>query len=1206
MVLGTTFQRYIVLLTAFLLFGSALYSQFTVTPVAFPGGSTLDISGYPTLKAQVRTTYKGQPVVLGANTVYLLETNVALVPESVTHVGNGVHLVVWKSIRFGEGLGARLIASYEGITASTPFSATFNKSKGGTVVVRDSMSRNIRGYIDFGSVAPGASDTLKLKVVATDAALDATGKHERPIVIESVTTTRPEVKALWKGSFGSGPLPATVISPLEYRIDLVCEPTTTKPLSDVLTITFEGGLRTTVIILANPPAYPRRTVLNVVYPNGGELVTPCQTINLRWAGMTPGFQAHAEYTVDNGKSWTYIDSTMDSSLQWEVPNTISSAVRIRVYQKFEAAFSQWLATPHEPALAAAFNANGRYLAAAFGNGDIVEYDAADGKKVGEYRAPSGTPPVSALCYVGAGRDILSLHSRAGSSGGTITKFNSGTSQPALTMTVDSDIQPLTIRTTSDGSVGYVLPRFASRIPSFNPANLESGIPIKLSATAASVGMTGSTLTVAFLDGSVVRYSAMTGAEEQRAQTGIAEALGPYASLVTATTDGRLVAMAGPQLVAGLNVPKSQMTYVYDMQQDALVRILHRQGSNVVNFGFSPSGSFLNMGFEFNPQLVVLDLQSNSALPPSGSSAGHSNKLSDIAFSPNGSSIVSASIDSTNNLLRRRVSVPETDASDTTFSIVPIQYAAEHVTLSPMYIGTSTDTLIQRAVCNTGTVPIIYTSVRTTLGKWLHVKNVRLPDTLNPGECLDLLINAAVADTGLLTDTVVLEACGARVQVPVRVNVADRNFEMLLANGDFGDLCVGSSKILRLAVLRNIDPVSVVINNVFVQGGLNAQYRIAEAIVDSVLPPGGTLVVAVEFVPRQLGLDTGIVIIRYAGQDVVRRFVKVTGRGSGALLDLSHTDLPFIPEIPVRSITVTNNNTNKVTIDSVSIVSGEPFSIVTPMPVELQPGQTTGIDVRYLGGTTSGNAYLQFYVQPCGAQNKVGLRLYSGSAVISSARITSDPRNDTLSIPVIAQINEQQLYAGQRFFEGKLRLHPRLFLARTITSDVGEVSIVSQEVTDQWRTIHFRIDGDFTGTAEIARLHGYAGMAEVDSCLIDFIPADGFGSAIPVTFKSGALIIQHPDPVRRIIRTGGQPVAAVVFPQPAGGHATVAVHTVSPVHVSVRLVGSDGNHIADVASNIMINRDAEIPISLAGVVPGLYAVEVQSAQEILRIPFVVVQ
>lgn len=132
------------------------------------------------------------------------------------------------------------------------------------------------------------------------------------------------------------------------------------------------------------------------------------------------------------------------------------------------------------------------------------------------------------------------------------------------------------------------------------------------------------------------------------------------------------------------------------------------------------------------------------------------------------------------------------------------------------------------------------------------------------------------------------------------------------------------------------------------------------------------------------------------------------------------------------------------------------------------------------------------------------------------------------------------------------------------------------------------------------------MAEVDSCLIDFIPADGFGSAIPVTFKSGALIIQHPDPVRRIIRTGGQPVAAVVFPQPAGGHATVAVHTVSPVHVSVRLVGSDGNHIADVASNIMINRDAEIPISLAGVVPGLYAVEVQSAQEILRIPFVVVQ
>ena len=55
--------------------------------------------------------------------------------------------------------------------------------------------------------------------------------------------------------------------------------------------------------------------------------------------------------------------------------------------------------------------------------------------------------------------------------------------------------------------------------------------------------------------------------------------------------------------------------------------------------------------------MVYDLVNARVLPPQGSAEGHSNALTDLAFSPDGSTLVSTSEDSTNNVLLRRVTSP---------------------------------------------------------------------------------------------------------------------------------------------------------------------------------------------------------------------------------------------------------------------------------------------------------------------------------------------------------------------------------------------------------------------------------------------------------------------------------------------------------------------------------------------------------------------
>ncbi len=1195
---------FLILFFVLVMSAAPVAAQLTMQQVAFPAGSPIDVTGYPNVRLQVRILDSGTPVQLQKPAFSILETNIAYDPSAVTYSGNGIHVIEWTVNRFGF-FQCAVVASHNGYTASTTASANVGKVKGANVVVQDSTGRLLPRFYDAGVVEAGETDTLKFRIVATEAALAGDPQQERPILLESVTTTRPEFQVIWKGSYGSGALPTNIISPLSYRVDVVCKPTSNEPLFDVLTVTFEGGMRTTCMLIANAPTYPRRTILELRTPNGGENLAPCQEVPIRWVGMLPGFKAHLEVSTNDGRTWEYIDSTADSSYSWRVPATYSDSVRIRVYQKFESSGSIWLHGPKAPVTNIAYSADGRYLAAAYTNGLIQEWDVVSATKANSYQVEGmGSSRIRALTYVGTTRSIVASISRPTSKGGTLQRFDPGTTTVVATASIPNDLAVADVASNASGTSLYLLPEFASRIPVFNPQTLTEKQAIQLPGTAASAALNGNSLAASLLNGEVITFNSETGVETDRSQTGLAEALGPFANKMATSVTGRLVALAGQSLVGLANGPKEQRTFVYDMQEDRVVKILYREGSDVVNLGFSPSDAFLGFGFGFNPQFVVYDLARGTTLPPTGSSAGHQNELSDIAFGPDAATVATSSTDSTYNLLLRRVSIPETDMSDAVFSIAPVDLSITPIALAPRLVATRTDSTIDANVCNTGRVLAIITSARALGGSWLSVIAPTGVDTVAPGECLTLKLQVFARDTGLLTDTIELVACGVRFLVPVQMYIADRNVQVVTTVEDFGDLCVGSSRKQSFVLVRNDDAIPLHITNVYVEGGLGADFRVATPDTDTILAPGATLDIEIEFTPRKLGLDTGVVIIRYEHLESVKRTMIVTGRGSGADLQLSHTTLPFIPEIPLRTVTITNHSNNDVQITAADVTSGQPFIIRTPLPQTLAPNQSMELTIEYLGGAVAADAQVALTATPCAAQTNIGFTLYSGSTTITAPSVVADPRSDTTSIPIYASITEAVPYKGVRSFTGTLRVDPRLYLAHSISSAVGQASIVSQDVVEGWRHIVFTVEGNFEGVHELVRLVGYAGMAETDSSVLSFDSATaGFGASVTMAYESGMLRIEHPDPTRRIVQKAQFTVAGIVpMPVQTHGHAMLNVTEATPL--TIRILDAQGVVVASTHTNAPVGpMEQQLPVS--ALVPGAYVVEYAGTTTTVRTPLVVI-
>ena len=1192
------------------------HAQMTMTPATIPGvGSHVDYSAYPQLRVRFRATRAGQPVTLSAKDVFVLEVNRYIRIDSLTQEAPGLYTARYSTSSFGEAETSSMYGISNGDvgTITVPLSG-FTATRGASVILLDSTFRRVPYFIDYGDVAVGTEKLIKLNVKAMGSTKDARGV-ERNVRIDTIKSASSNFRVVWKGTYGTKPPPTTIEPGGDYRLDLICSPKTSGAISDVLTVVYEGGSTFNVMVFANTPSYQPIPVLRVLTPNGGENVTPCQQVPIRWKGAIQGFYAHVEFSPDNGKTWNLIDSTTDSSIVWTVPNTYTSNARIRVYQKQGASGARWLRGERSPATNLTFSADGRYLAVSYESGLILEYDVVTGSVANTFVTEGAVAPVtkiSRLTYLGSTRNIAAVLDRAAPQRDQLQIFNAGGATPIARADIDMP-NVIEVGSSTTGDRVLVVGAPAGRVRCYDAATLTEDQSIILSAPSSAATFADGVLTVALIDGDIVRYNTTTRTELSRYRTNLARNAGPAPYTVASTSTAGLVVIGG---AANLgpggsadpgkgNGPMEQRTLIYDTKQDALIRVAYREGLNTVGLTFNQSETFLTMGFEGQPQIRQYDIVNRQIAGPILGMPGHSNILRDIEYGPDGSTLASCSRDQVDNVLLRRIISPEEDRSDTTFRIVPLDMQIREISVGRHYIGTRVDTIISATICNTGVVPAVFTYGTLFRNNWLTLLDPIENDTVLPGACLGLRFRAFPLDTGRLVDTLEIQACETRFRIPFFITSVDRALTLSGDETDFGEVCVADTGRRSIAIVRNDDPIPVVIDGITMRKGTQTQFRIRGITPGTTLAPGATQQIELLFTPRRLGNDTDDVVISYAGQTNATRRIRVYGYGAGADIAISHPTLAFIPEVTERTVTLGNRSANAVTLNAASLPNGAPFVLLTPLPLTIPSGDSVQLRIQYTGGAIRQTDRMDFAFVPCASSVGIRLAAYTGSALVRAPRVSADPRG-SVAIELRASLGENVTYNGLRPFEGTLIVNPRLFLAQAIESPAGSADIISQEVVNDQRLIRFRITGNFQRDTVLARLIGPAGLAEIDSSVLAFdTTAAAFGSAVAVRYESGLLKIDNPDPTRRILHPS--PFVRVrVLPNPIVDRATLELIADEHMTLDVVVTTTQGDVVQREIVTVPSAGTYHMQLTTQSLGAGVYNVVVRSAGHTTTTRMVVVR
>lgn len=1206
----------IVLVCILLLGGLDVAAQLTMMPVSIPGvGSHVDYANYPQLRVRFRVMRGGQPATITVQDVLVLEVNRYIRIDSLTQEAPGIFTARYATSSFGEASTSTMFAISNGDVGSLTVPLTgFTSNRGATVVVLDSTFRRVPYFLDYGDVAVGEEKLIKLNVKAMSSTKDDRG-NERNVRIDTIRTASSNFRVVWKGTYGTKPPPTSIEPGGDYRFDLICTPKTGGAISDVLTVVYEGGSTFNVMLFANTPTYSATPVLRLLSPNGGENLTPCQKIPIRWKGAIPGFPVQVEYSSNNGKTWNFIDSTLDSTIIWTVPDTYTSDARLRVYQKQGASGARWLRGERSAATNLTFSADGRYLAVSYRSGLILEYDVVSGAVLKTYVAEGAVAPVtkiSRLTYLGSTRNIAAILDRDAPQRDQIQIFTNASATPVNRADVDMP-NVIEIGSNVAGDRVIVVGTPAGRVRQYDASTLVEDQPIVLSAPSSAAKFADGILTIAQIDGDVVRYSTTSLAELSRYRTNLARNAGPAPYTVASTSSAGLVVIGG---AANLgpggsadpgrgNGPMEQRTLIYDTKQDALIRVAYREGLNTVGLTFNQSETYLTMGFEGQPQIRQYDIVNRQIAGPILGMPGHSNLLRDIEYGPDGSTLASCSDDLVDNVLLRRIIAPEEDRSDTTFRILPLAMEIRDISVGRHYIGTSVDTIITATICNSGVVPAVFTFGTLLTNDWLTLVDPIVNDTVVPGGCLALRFRAVPLDTGRLVDTLEIQACEARFRIPFFITSVDRSLSTSGDGADFGDVCVADTARRTITLVRNDDPIPVVIDGITMRKGTQTQFRIRGVTPGTTLEPGASQQIELLFVPRRLGRDTDEVVITYAGQVSVTRTIRVFGYGAGADIAVSHPTLAFIPEVAERTVTLGNRSSNPVTLNAATVAAGAPFVVLTTLPLTIPPGDSVQLRVQYTGGTIGPTDRITFDFVPCASSVDLRLARYVGNAVVSAPRVTADPRK-SVAVDIRATLGENVFYNGLRPFEGAITVNPRLFIARSIESPAGTAEIVSQDIVDDQRVIRFRINGNFMRDTILATLIGVAGLAEIDFSVFMFdTTASGFGSAVAVRYESGMLRVRGPDPTRRVLHP--KPfIRARILPNPVVDRATLELESDEDLAVDIVITSIHGDAVYREHAALPSAGTFRVDLATQGLGAGVYTVLVRSQDQITTTHMVIVR
>lgn len=1189
-----------------------LYCQLSVElkPNAVGSYETVNAEAIPLLTAKIRVAYQGQYVGLQPENILILENNRISKPYQISADADNWNLVKWYTSAPGP-----VMPNY------VTFFINYANNNGGItgLYLRQDMPllsfRNdnyeVIDNISWGILAPGEKKYKRFILLSPMAKKDTVKGiyEEMPIRIDSVRTHTQEFSWYWHGSmFNTEKPPTDIRSPFAYNVSGIFMPQDTIYYRDRMTVYYEGGAKKDIDLIGNKYHLETNTVLKLEYPLGGEIMAPCEEIDIRWSGHAGEFPTIVEYTSNEGSSWNIIGASNDSTLRWRIPKDLTGDVLFRVRQKDTMPAFHNLIVDNTPVLRISFRNDGEKMLSANASGRIYEWNienktASQAYLIGDYKYPADVIIITGLDYIETyDMFAVSYYKNTGNQANrrdSIAFFEIGEySQPKFKIAAGQGYFIGNMYVEPNRRFIVVQPSFGSQLLLLDPenGNFLRTVNFEHIITSISFSKKIDKMVASLLNGKVHILS-MPDFELEKS---IDFSYLPVISELALSPNGRYLALG---IMAPQSTPitgASTQIHVVDLKIDMIVRTNGRISSQPIGLEFNAESSILVIGAQAVPQISKWYLETDYV----ETSGGNAGELTDFAFSPDGHSLATSSA-SADNLKLRTMVFEEIDQTDDFVHIVEAFPKLDSLNAGELYIGETKSYITDTAFCNKGIVPIYIFNAYMKRGRYFQLKDFSIPDTVFPGQCVPIRVDFNPLDTGLITDSLVIVTCSRSYEIKVWGNSKNRNISFFSNVFDFGEQCLNDTTIKEFLFIKNEDPVPLLVNSIPIFGQNYNSFEIVNPIRDQILAPGETITLKSRFIPRQLSENLAEIGVMHSGQQKFIPKAGLKGVGIGTYLGISHPRLMFIPEIRQRTFKVENKSLNKITIENIIVKPVDVFRLLSTLPIDIERNNSTEITIEWFGNEFRDGEIL-IEASPCASASNMTIGLYSGTSALTITDVEADPRENAI-IPIKFKNTENRPYQGKRFLEAEITINPRMFYPMEVKSPYGEGLLTRNEVIDGLRVIGFRVEGDYPIEGTAVEILGIAGLAETDFSPINFLENKQFwGSQVQTVLFPGTFSLINLCGERRILHPSNNVEIISMKPNPVSDFCEIEFEVSREASVVIEIFDNLGNKMQS-TSNISAREGTNtFSIPVHSLSPGTYRALVRMGADFAAQLFVVIR
>ncbi|MEI6091168.1 MAG: choice-of-anchor D domain-containing protein [bacterium] len=657
---------------------------------------------------------------------------------------------------------------------------------------------------------------------------------------------------------------------------------------------------------------PKIPTLKLIHPNGGELFVVGSDTVITWDGILPTDTVRLEYSIDNGKHWTFITDTANNfKYIWKnIPPPSSNVCLVKATQLADTAktykpgtlintLESKIDTKYRypnPYLEAKWNPDSKLCAVSTPYNSVSICDALNGKIM--YELIGHKDMITSISWSPFGDFIATS-----SNDKTVKIWNSSNGSNLMTLQIPSAAL-YGVNWSPDGT-SVVTP--CSNGTAIIWDALSGGILNTLTGHKSSVNSAlwspnGQYIGTSSTDRTVKIWEAITGNEIYTfGDTTILGSIksvawspfGNYISTSTticgfavwdAVTKELINLLYGsgvwsPDDTRAAVVRPMAKTVIYDIRTGKEIQILDGGAASCWN----PDGTKLATVNQNNTAIVWNALTGEKIC----TLTGHKNYLFSINWSPDGTRLATTSLDSTAKIWYVD-NVPlevQSDESDAVFSIVSPKATSKDINMGKCALNSSKDSLVKEFISNFDSYKFRVDSIYFT---GPDADAFRLVSgypkyEVNPSESKAAEFSFIPKRIGIHNATINIITQSETLKQNIQGEGVEQALEVISKLLDFGLVDLGSEKTIQDTVLiKNISATPIDIDNVVQLGPDKKQFEIINGGGQFTLQPNESRKLTIRFKPVYIGRTSGQLGFEYNGVGSPA-IVQLFGIGVGGLL-----------------------------------------------------------------------------------------------------------------------------------------------------------------------------------------------------------------------------------------------------------------------------------------------------------------------------------